>query len=165
MDATETRNQSRLVAATDELTAFSEKLSAWLEDAKKGELTDVLKMFAKVRDQYDLLDDQRKKVYATLEHMSRSVIPDMMQEKDIKTISLAEAGLRFSVAVKISASMPDKLGGMAWLRSNGHGDLIQETVNASSLSAFAKTYIADTGKELPEAFKVSNMTYTSVTKL
>ena len=63
-------------------------------------------------------------------------------------------------------SLADKVAGMGWLRDEGHGDLIQETVNASSLSAFAKSYIEETGKDLPaDLFKLSNLRYTSVTKL
>ena len=39
-----------------------------------------------------------------------------------------------------------------WLRDNGYGDIIQETVNASTLSAFAKTLLETENKELPEEF-------------
>jgi len=64
-----------------------------------------------------------------------------------------------------SCSMLDKLTGMDWLRTNGHGDLIQETVNSSTLGAFARNLTEESGYELPsDIFKTSVMTFTSITK-
>jgi len=39
------------------------------------------------------------------------------------------------------------------LRSKGFGELIYETVNANSLSAFVKEQIAENGDELPDWLK------------
>ena len=44
--------------------------------------------------------------------------------------------------------MKDEL--FAALRSEGFGDLIYETVNANSLSAFVKEQISENGDALPE---------------
>ena len=126
----------------------------------------VLRKFKEIRDANERLEVSRKKFNTFLDFFSRNIIPDMMQEQGVKTISLDDIGYRFTVSVKMNASMADKAAGMNWLRDEGHGDLIQETVNASSLSAFAKSYIEETGKDLPaDLFKLSNLRYTSVTKL
>ena len=45
--------------------------------------------------------------------------------------------------------MKDKPVGFQWLREQGHGGLITETVNASTLAAFAKNMMDTEGKELP----------------
>jgi hypothetical protein len=69
------------------------------------------------------------------------------------------------VSQRWSASILDKELGHRWLHDNGHGGLIIPTVNASSLSAFAKDLMENEGKELPEhIFKTGRLTYTSITK-
>lgn len=157
---------SHLVKATEELKAFGEKFDDWIVEAKKrGEVPEILKMWQATKQHYDLADEMRKKVYASIEHMSRTVIPEVMDEKGLKTVTL-DIGYRFTVASKISCSLVDKVAGHDWLRANGAEALIQPTVNASTLASFAKTYIEDSGKDLPpEIFKISNMRYTSATKV
>ena len=58
----------------------------------------------------------------------------------------------FCLTTKTRASaaegMKDEL--FAALRSEGFGDLIYETVNANSLSAFVKEQIAESGDALPD---------------
>ena len=110
----------------------------------------VLRKFKEIRDANERLEASRKKFNTFLDFFSRNIIPDMMQEQGVKTISLDDIGYRFTVSVKMNASLADKAAGMDWLRDEGHGDLIQETVNAASLSAFAKSYIEETGKDFPQ---------------
>jgi hypothetical protein len=157
---------SHLSNATEELKAFSEKFDDWIVEAKKrGDVPEILKMWNATKTHYEAADEMRKKVFASIEHLSRTIIPEVMDEKDIKTITLADIGYRFTVASKISCSMVDKNAGHEWLRGNGAEALIQPTVNASTLASFAKSYVADHGKDLPpDIFKISTMRYTSATK-
>lgn len=156
---------SHLEEATAHLKAFGEKFDEWIVEAKKrGEVPEILKMWHATKTHYEVADEMRKKVYASIEHMSRTVIPEVMDEKGMKTTTL-NTGYRFTVATKLSASLVDKNKGHEWLMANGHGAIIQPTVNSSTLASFAKSYIDDTGKDLPpEIFKISNMRYTSATK-
>ena len=153
------------------IDAAMQRLLTEADEAEKlikasTDLPEVLKTFKRLRDANERLEASRKKFNTFLDFFSRNIIPDMMQEQGVKTISLDDIGYRFTVSVKMNASMADKAAGMEWLRNEGHGDLIQETVNASSLSAFAKSYIEETGKDLPaDLFKLSSLRYTSVTKL
>ena len=156
------------------LNSLAHQMEEMLKEAAEEErllkaatdLPSVLRTFKEIRDANERLEVSRKKFNTFLDFFSRNIIPDMMQEQGVKTISLDDIGYRFTVSVKMNASLADKAAGMDWLRDEGHGDLIQETVNASSLSAFAKSYIEETGKDLPaDLFKLSNLRYTSVTKL
>lgn len=159
---------SKLIEATQALEAFNVKFDEYAKQGAQGDLNDYLKNFFTIREAYEALDEERKKTYAILERMSRGTIPDLFVEKDVKTISLASIGRRFTVSAKVSASITDKPGAYAWLRDpkQDAGALITETVNASSLSAFAKEYTTMQGKDLPMAyFKVSTMNFTSVTKI
>lgn len=135
-----------------------------LAKAKTGSLPDILHFFESERDKYDALDGCRKRLNALIENMSREDIPEMMRDAGVRTITLDDIKRRFTVAQRFNASMPDKDIGMAWLRENGAGALIQETVNAQTLSSWAKNRIEEEGLDLPaDKFKVSTMAYTSST--
>lgn len=89
------------------------------------------------------------------------VVPNVFEDKGIdKTLPLTE-GYRVTVSTRLYASLPaaNKQRGMEWLRKNGLGDLIQETVNAQTLSATAATMMEDEGKELPEDIFSVHMKY------
>lgn len=159
-----------LLAATNNLTLFNEILDRELPAVKRANIATACAAYKAFDDQYDALNNIRKEIGKKLEALSRDTIPEMMGEQDppVKTITLTlPSGLRFrfTTAQKVSCSIVDKEAGIAWLKTQGHGGLIQETVNSSSLASFAKDYPKSQGKDLPEdLFKVSLMTYTSVTK-
>lgn len=132
------------------------------------ELNSACRGYKDLKDAYEWFDRERKAVFAKLEQMSRETIPALLEEAEVSNITLDYGeGLRyrFGKNQRLSASMLDKDAGMAWLRENGGGDLIQPTVNSSALSSFAKEFVATQGKDLPDdVFKVGTLTVTSVTK-
>jgi hypothetical protein len=99
------------------------------------------------------------------EELSRVQIPDVMAEHGVKTITIEDVG-RVTVSYRFSCSMLDKDAGLMWLRANGHDGIIIETVNSSTLSAFAKSQLEEEGVDLPdEIFKTGTSPYTSITKV
>jgi hypothetical protein len=99
------------------------------------------------------------------EKLSREQIPEIMREQGIKTTTIEGVG-RVTVSYRFGCTMLDKEQGLEWLRGNGHGGIIIETVNSSTLSAFAKSMLEESGAELPDSiFKVSTSPYTSITKV
>jgi hypothetical protein len=99
------------------------------------------------------------------EKLSREQIPDIFREHGIKTTTIEGVG-RVTVSYRFGCTMLDKEQGLEWLRGNGHGGIIIETVNSSTLSAFAKSMLEESGAELPDSiFKVSTSPYTSITKV
>ena len=60
---------------------------------------------------------------------------------DTETQNFTRAGMMFCLTTKTRAS--------ATLRGEGYGDLVYETVNANSLSAFVKEQMAENGDVLP----------------
>ena len=80
-------------------------------------------------------------------------------------VSLSE-GFRVGVSHAWRASVRPDMGSRAkeWLRKNGKGDIVTETINASTLSAFAKQK-AEENFDLPDdIFNVAQVPNTSVTK-
>lgn len=93
-------------------------------------------------------------------------VPEAFEQAGVPNVPLDE-GFRVGIAIRTVASIvPGKKGdAFAWLLANDARDLIQETVNASALSAFAKQK-GEKNEDLPaDIFNVTLMSNTSVTKI
>lgn len=92
--------------------------------------------------------------------------PEIFEQEGITNVPLAE-GYRVGVSVRLYASIiPEKKDeAYQWLRANKLGDLIQNSVNAQTLSATAKLLLEEKNTELPDyLFKtvlVPNISVTS----
>lgn len=123
-----------------------------------------IRHFDKARKATETIKEAREALADIVDQMSKEQIPDIMRRHNVKTITVEDVG-RVTISHRFSASMLDKEQGFQWLRANGHEGLITETVNSSSLSAFAKDMLENHGTELPEdIFKVGTAPYTSITK-
>ena len=124
----------------------------------------IIKHYDKLRQATALIKESREALAQMEEKLSREQVPEILRANNIRTITVEGVG-RVSLGTRWSASMPDKEAGLDWLRSNGHGGVIQETVNAQTLGALAKELNND-GTELPTpTFTTNIMTYTSITKV
>ena len=111
----------------------------------------------KIKEAREALDEMEMR-------LSREQVPDVMRAHGIRNTTIEGVG-QVKLNNKWSCSMLDKALGFDWLRGNGHGSLITETVNAQTLASFAKSLNDEEGTELPDdIFKTSIMTYTSITK-
>lgn len=156
------------------ITRGLEELSARVRQetndvVKSGDHIEVIKHFDQLRIGVELIKEAREALNDMADNLSRVVIPDIVDNLKERTgekppFNIEGVG-RVSVAYRFSCSILDKPKGFDWLRSHGHEGLIQETVNSSTLSAFAKNLLEVEGKELPEEiFKVGTAPYTSITK-
>lgn len=92
-------------------------------------------------------------------------LPKIMEKEDIESGRVAGVGT-ISLISDLNASINGdrKEEAFEWLRDHGHGDLIQPTVNSSTLKAFAKGQ-EKAGDPLPrELFNISFNTRAQVTK-
>ena len=97
--------------------------------------------------------------------LDKHLIPLRLKDAGLDLIRVAAVARSFYVVTKTSATMLDKVRGFDWLRANGQGDIIQETVNAGTLSAFCRSLILEQGIEPPsDIIKVSTYDTTSMTK-
>ena len=110
------------------------------------ELADELKA---LRDRKDALEAELKQVNMDIDNVDWH-LSTLMAETE--TQNFTRAGTMFCLTTKTRASaregMKDDL--FAALRTEGFGDLIYETVNANSLSAFVKEQITENGDALPD---------------
>ena len=106
-----------------------------------------------------------KKLSAVTRLLKEKLVPEAFSREDISSFTSKEGGYRVTISELVRASMKDKEACYAWLRENNLGDLIQDTVNASTLAATARSLMEE-GKELDEdLFEVYIMPNTSVTKV
>lgn len=124
----------------------------------------VIKHYDSLRKLTALIKESREALNQMEERLSREQVPDVMRANNIRSTTIEGVG-RVSLGTRWSASMIDKDAGMEWLRDNGNGGVIQETVNAQTLGALAKEMNSE-GHDLPDdLFKTNIMTYTSITKV
>ena len=88
------------------------------------------------------------------------MMPEALDANGGDLIRIPEIGRSFGFTSKMSVSMIDKEAGMKWLEDEGHGALIQPTVNASTLAAFAKSLLLDQGIDCPTTFSKLRRTAT-----
>ena len=126
---------------------------------------EIIKHYNHLRIMVARIKEAREALNELEERLSREQIPEVMKEHGIKTTTIEGVG-RVTVSYRFSCSMLDKEAGLEWLRQSGNGGIIIETVNSSTLGAFAKSKLEDDGEELPaDIFKVGTSPYTSITKV
>jgi hypothetical protein len=148
-----------------------DKLDLLLERAKrdtneiiqKNDVPSAVKHYAELDALVDTLVRKASALKKHVDSLSYEILPTMFGNHNVKTIKIDYVG-RVTVNVRWSASMIDKQKSMEWLRTSGNEGLIQETVNAQTLGAFAKTETM-AGKPLPDhLFRVSTAQHMSITK-
>lgn len=150
----------QLLACLDDVDSLQHQLSA--ETTKDLDLSSLITRLDDVKNVHARLKELAADVNQIAERLSSTLVPAAMQATGFSSVNHAVG--RVSVGSRVSASMVEKTGAMAWLRSHALGDLIIATVNAQTLSKVAKDRL-EAGEELPaEHFKVNISTYTTITK-
>lgn len=102
-----------------------------------------------LREQKKALEERLKQLNADIDDVDYRLSTAMAESE---TQSFNRAGILFYLTTATRASAmagcKDELFGA--LRGQGYGDMVVETVNANSLSAFVKEQIAENGDALPE---------------
>lgn len=135
------------------------------ETSTSLDVVEYARFFVKLRTLKDRFDAVLKPFDAIYEKAKTIDLPEKFDAARVPTVNLDE-GYRVTVSHSLRASVKSgqKEAAKAWLTNNGLGDLITETINASTLSAAAKT-MADENKELDEdIFHVFIQPTASVTK-
>ena len=117
-----------------------------MDSEKMFEMADGLRG---LRDEKAELEKRMKEINGEIDETDFR-LSEMMAETE--TQNFTRAGMMFCLTSKTRASAAagrkDEL--FAALRGEGFGDLVYETVNANSLSAFVKEQIEENGDVLPE---------------
>lgn len=126
-------------------------------------LAQLAKEFSDLYDLKDEISARMKQINNEFDRYKLEIIPDAMAQEEMTTATVAGVG-RLGLTVDAWVSLKDKDAGFRWLRDNGHGDIVIETVNASTLKAFLKDCKLR-GEEFPEdIFKFDPYTRASLTR-
>ena len=110
---------------------------------------DLAEQLKTLRDEKKEAEQRVKDLGAALDEVEYR-LAEMMA--DTETQNFTRAGTMFSLSTKTRASAAtdrkDEL--YAALKAEGYGDLVYETVNANSLSAFVNEQITENNEALPE---------------
>lgn len=153
-----------LVTQMEQLATQMEEWSDTARD-KPPAPAELAKLFFQMKQGHEALDKARKRVYKVVDMVDKFLMPKVLQDNNMDMIRIPELERSFGLRNQMSASIIDKEAGMKWLKDNGHADLIQPTVNASTLASFAKTLMVDEGIDLPDdIFKVTQYQRTGINK-
>jgi hypothetical protein len=138
-----------------------------MTDIEHGELS--LKELAEfMRDTREALDKAKEKVakiQKLYDGLRKRDIPNKMEEMgidNVKITGLGRLGLRAEAYAGFQPGKKEE--GIAWLEEHGHGDLVKEDVNASTLKAFLKEQFRN-GEVLPDdMFKLEPYMMATITK-
>ena len=116
-----------------------------MDSEKMFELADTLRA---LRDEKAEAEQRLKEINAAIDEADYR-LSELMAETE--TQNFTRAGMMFCLTTKTraSATAGRKEELFSALRGAGFGDLVYETVNANSLSAFVKEQIAENGDALP----------------
>lgn len=133
-----------------------------LEAIKDNDPPNLVRFYADVGEEADVMRESLSAVAKMEKDLSYTAIPTCFDAHGIQNVRVQGYGL-VSLVRRWSCSMIDKEKGFAWLRANGQGGMIQETVNAMTLGAWARKEVEDEGREPPdEIFTTSINRYCSL---
>lgn len=162
------KEAQRLTNVAGPITELAAQLAAWVEDAAKDTtvpVTEVARALLSIKEAHKELDTAVKKIYHVKDALEKFAVPTRLEMMDLDSIRVPEVARSFSVQNKMSASFLDKEKGYEWLREIGQGDIIQETVNAGTLTSFVRNMILDEGIDPPDDIvKVSEYKTISIAK-
>lgn len=135
------------------------------EKYKDMATVDIVRAMAELRAQKDELEEKLKLINVEYDYIRLQRLPEKMDEEGIQGLKVDGVGrvsLRGDIYVSVLADNREVFH--TWLRDTNRGDLIKDTVNASTLKASVKEWIKR-GEEIPEELiKVTPFTMSVITK-
>lgn len=148
-----------------------EEIKAWIKKYQKT--ADVLEQlpiqeacrnYRAMRELEAELKELTSRINKAIEICKTEKMPMLFQEAGVRSITVDDYRFTISETVRASIIPEVKQEAYEWLRENDLGELITETVNASTLAAQARR-MAEEGYELdPDFFRTYVLPNVSVTK-
>jgi len=144
--------------ATETLQEFKDRMKGLPIEATVKELI-------KMRKKHESVKEANAALWHKIEHLSMGVLPGMMDDLGTTGMKFDKMGYRMNVKTQPTCKTLDKEKLMAWLRENGHEDIItqaQDTVNSARLKGFLGNQVKD-GEPIPDEKIIDFGTYELVT--
>ena len=137
------------------------------KDQTEGmEIAEAARIQNRLRGVLGKADQIKTHIQKIYDFMRYTRMPEVMDTHDIESVRIEGIGRVYLLSdYNVSTKAGQKQAAMEWLIENGFGDIVQETVNASTLKAVIKKEVIAKGKEVPEElFNVSPFTRSQITK-
>ena len=154
----------------DTLQKFIEVEEAEGDSFKDGTaaltLTEAANLQKRLKNLLEITGGVKTKLQEMYDFMRYTRLPDIMDQNDIESMKIEGVGAVYLTSdMNVSTRAGKKEEAIDWLVQNGFGDIVQETVNASTLKAVIKKEVINKGQEPPEdIFNVSPFTRSQITK-
>lgn len=124
-----------------------------LPQADEYETQSLQQMAAKLKELKSKLEEigkMKTEIQKAYDFLSIDILPDRMDEEGIETLKIKGVG-RLQAQADIRCSMPsgNSEALKKWLKEHGHGSMISDVVNASTLKAFVREMMKEE-KEWPK---------------
>ena len=143
---------------------MSTELSNQFSQYDSMDVVQLISAMHKFMERIDSLQEQLKALNKEYDFLRITKVPQKMEDEGIERLTVAGIGrvsLTADMHVSIKANQREKF--YEWLRDNGRTDLLQETINPSTLKAAVKG-MYKSGEEVPEdLLNVSPFTRASIT--
>jgi hypothetical protein len=128
-------------------------------------LDKLVEKMAELEELKEQVDIKSKKINAYYDVLRLEKIPAKMEEGGIERITyegIGRVSLTADLNLSVKAGMKENI--YEWMRENNLGDLIQETINASTLKAWYKARIKKGEKTPDDLLNVNPFVRASITK-
>jgi len=134
-------------------------LEEYRKEIEKLSLSDTIKEIAKIKAQLEKYKAIKVSYQKKFNLLAEAILVNKMEDEDISNMTVEGVG-RVNLTTQIYASIKaaNRAEAYQWLKDNGHGDVIINTVNASTLKALVKELTMN-GEEISDL-----ITHTIVTK-
>lgn len=116
----------------------------------KSKIQEVAEEYMAAKEDLENLKLHQSQAQKRFDEVRKIKLPALMEEMGIDNVKITGIG-RISIRQEAYAGMnkDHKVEAYEWLEANGHGDLIQPTVNGSTLKAFLKEQVKK-GEIIPD---------------
>lgn len=117
-------------------------------------LTKLIKRLNDLKAELEQLSDLQKKLTAEKEDLEKNQIPKIMEDSEQDKVSITGVGTVYLQGdVQVYVKIEDQSKTYDWLKKNGHGDIVKETVHPGTLKSWSKEQL-ENGGELPPGLNV-----------
>lgn len=104
---------------------------------------------AELRDQISNKESEVSLLKQEREILQKKVLPEKMSADGMQNVTVKGVGrLSISTDMQVSVLAENRMLLQRWLKDNGFGELVVETINSSTLKAFVKERVNE-GNDLP----------------
>lgn len=118
-----------------------------------------------IKIQLDEAGARKTELQKTYDYLSIEVIPDRMDDEGVDSMKVAGVGrLQTQSDIRCNVLAMNKEPLQKWLTENGHGSMIQDTINSSTLKAFIKERMKENLPYPSELLQISPYSRATVVK-